>query len=372
MQGPARIKGFGPCSLPAIILNWPGCHICVRRLWLSGCFRSKRDDNMKNLPFAFAALFAFGMVAGAANAADLVVYTSQPNEDAQATVDGFEAANPGIEVEWVRDGTPKIMAKLNAEIAAGNPVADVLLIADTVTLERMKQAGQLLAYKSSEAAHYNAALYDADGYYYSTKLITTGIVYNVQASMKPQSWADLVRPEASGLVTMPSPLASGAALVHAQTLTSVPALGWDYYRQLQTNGATAAGGNGGVLKAVASGEKAYGFVVDYMPIREKAKGAPIEFVFPKEGVSAVTEPAAILASTKHADAARKFIDYVLSEAGQEGFLKLGYIPARNGMAVPDGFPARETIKVLPLNAPEALKASEKDVETFADIFGIKG
>jgi iron(III) transport system substrate-binding protein len=29
--------------------------------------------------------------------------------------------------------------------------------------------------------------------------------------------------------------------------------------------------------------------VDYMAIREKAKGAPIEFVFPKEGVSIVTE-----------------------------------------------------------------------------------
>mgnify|MGYP000222784939 CR=1 FL=1 len=45
-----------------------------------------------------------------------------------------------------------------------------------------------------------------------------------------------------------------------------------------------------VLKSVASGEKAYGVVVDYMPIREKAKGAPVDFVFPKEGVSAVSEP----------------------------------------------------------------------------------
>lgn len=327
---------------------------------------------MKNLLSAFSALVAFGMIAGAAEAADLVLYTSQPNADAQATVDGFKAANPGIEVEWVRDGTPQIMAKLNAEIQAGNPVADVLLIADTVTLERMKQAGQLLAYKSPEAANYDKALYDADGYYYSTKLITTGIMYNTQASMKPASWADLAKPEAKGLVTMPSPLASGAALIHAQTLTAVPDLGWDYYKQLKDNGAIAAGGNGSVLKSVASGEKAYGVVVDYMPIREKAKGAPVEFVFPKEGVSAVTEPAAILASTKHAENARKFIDYVLSEKGQEGFLRLGYIPARTGMAVPAGFPARDTIKVLPINASEALKNSENDVKTFSDIFGTKG
>ncbi|MBY5660909.1 ABC transporter substrate-binding protein [Rhizobium leguminosarum] len=315
-----------------------------------------------------AALVAASLFAIPASAANLVLYTSQPNEDAQATVDGFMAANPDIKVDWVRDGTPKIMAKLQAEIQAGNPVADILLIADVVTLERLKEDGKLLAYKSPEAAQYDAALYDADGYYYSTKLITTGIMYNTSAAMKPASWKDLSKPEAKGLVTMPSPLASGAALIHAQTLAAVPGLGWDFYKSLAENGAIAAGGNGAVLKSVASGEKAYGMVVDYMPIREKAKGAPVEFVFPSEGVSAVTEPVGILASTKNADAAKKFVDYVLSEKGQEGFLKLGYIPARNGMKLPDGFPARDTIKVLPIKAAEALKNTDQDLKTFSGIY----
>ncbi len=324
---------------------------------------------MKNLLSVFSALVAVGVLATSAGAANLVLYTSQPNEDAQATVDGFMAANPDIKVDWVRDGTPKIMAKLMAEIEAGSPAADLLLIADTVTLERMKQAGQLMAYKSPEAVNYDASLYDADGAYYSTKLITTGIMYNTAAAMKPTSWADLAKPEAKGLVAMPSPLTSGAALIHAQTLAGVSSLGWDYYKALQANGAIAAGGNGAVLKAVASGEKAYGVVVDYMPIREKAKGAPVEFVFPTEGVSAVTEPVAILSTTKNAEAAKKFVDYVLSEKGQEGFLKLRYIPARNGMPVPEGFPARDTIKVLPIDAAAALKATEEDLKTFSGIFG---
>ncbi|MBV2185966.1 MAG: ABC transporter substrate-binding protein [Rhizobium sp.] len=324
---------------------------------------------MKNMLSAFSALVAVGFLATSASAANLVLYTSQPNEDAQATVDGFMAENPDIKVDWVRDGTPKIMAKLMAEIEAGNPAADVLLIADTVTLQRMKEAGQLMAYKPPEAVNYDASLYDADGAYYSTKLITTGIMYNTGAAMKPTSWADLAKPEAKGLVAMPSPLTSGAALIHAQTLAGVSSLGWDYYKALQANGAVAAGGNGAVLKSVASGEKAYGVVVDYMPIREKAKGAPVEFVFPEEGVSAVTEPVAILSTTKNEEAAKKFVDYVLSEKGQEGFLKLGYIPARNDMPVPEGFPARDTIKVLPVDAAAALKATEGDLKTFSGIFG---
>ncbi|TCU10451.1 ABC transporter substrate-binding protein [Rhizobium sullae] len=323
---------------------------------------------MKKLSI-FTALLAAGLMSVSAEAADLVLYTSQPNEDAQATVDGFMAANPDVKVDWVRDGTPKIMAKLQAEIEAGNPVADVLLIADTVTLERLKEAGKLLAYKSPEAANYDAALYDAEGYYYSTKLITTGIIYNTSAPMKPASWKDLTKPDAKGLVAMPSPLTSGAALIHAQTLAAVDGLGWDYYKALAANGAIAAGGNGAVLKSVASGEKAYGMVVDYMPIREKAKGAPVEFVFPQEGVSAVTEPVGILTSTKSADAAKKFVDYVLSEKGQEAFVKLGYIPARNGMKLPEGFPARDSIKVLPIKAGEALKNTDQDLKTFSGIYG---
>lgn len=324
---------------------------------------------MTKLLYAFTTLASVAFLAVSTQAADLVLYTSQPNEDAQATVDGFMAANPDVKVDWVRDGTPKIMAKLMAEINAGAAGADVLLIADTVTLERLKQAGQLLAYQSPEAVHYDKSLYDADGTYYSTKLITTGIVYNTAAGMKPTSWKDLTKPEAKGLVTMPSPLTSGAALIHAQTLVAVPDLGWDFYKAMKANGATATGGNGAVLKSVASGEKAYGMVVDYMPIREKAKGAPVEFVFPSEGVSAVTEPVAILKSTKHAEAAKKFVDYVLSEKGQTGFLKLGYIPARNGMPSPEGFPKRDTIKLLPLDAARALTSSDADLKAFSAIFG---
>lgn len=324
---------------------------------------------MKTLVSTLAALAAATFLATTANAADLVLYTSQPNEDAQATVDAFKAKNPGIEVEWVRDGTTKLMAKLMAEIEAGNPVADVLLIADTVTLQRMKEAGQLLAYKSPEAAHFDATLYDADGAYYSTKLITTGIVYNTGAGMKPEGWKDLTKAEAKNLVMMPSPLTSGAALIHAQVLTGLDGYGWDYYKALQQNGAAASGGNGGVLKAVATGEKAYGMLVDYMAIREKAKGAPIEFVFPAEGVSAVTEPVAILGGTKNEENAKKFVDFVLSEDGQQVSTRLGYIPARNGVAMPEGFPARETIKVLPLDAAAALKTSESDIKSFSDIFG---
>ena len=131
----------------------------------------------------------------------------------------------------------------------------------------------------------------------------------------------------------------------------------------------AGGGNGDVLKQVAGGEKLYGVIVDYMPIREKAKGAPVEFVFPKEGVSAVSEPVAILKSTQNPDAARAFVDFVLSKEGQDLALKQGYIAAHPAVALPPGYPPREQIKVMAFDAAKALADETKNKTAFADIFG---
>lgn len=314
---------------------------------------------------------ALTLLASTASAETLTLYTSQPNADAQQTVDAFMAANPDIKVEWVRDGTTKLMARLYAEIEAGNPQPDVLLIADTVTLEGMAQKDLLTAYKSEEAAHYEPSLYSADGYYYSTKLITSGIVYNTGVEKKPASWSDLADASLKGQIAMPSPLYSGAALIHLATLTGNETLGWDYYSALAANEARAKGGNGGTFKAVASGEKPYGVVVDFLAIRGKEKGSPVDFVFPEEGVSYVTEPVAILKSAKNVEAAKKFVDFVLSQKGQDLVLDMGYIPARKDMGVPAGFPERSKIKLMAFDPAKSLADAESNKAKFAELFGVK-
>ena len=172
----------------------------------------------------------------------LVLYTSQPNSDAQQTVDAFQAAYPDIEVEWVRDGTTRLMTRLRSELAAGVSNPDVLLIADSMTMTSLKQEGHLQPYLSPERDAYDEALYDPEGYFYGTKLITTGIVYNTGAEQQPKRWEDLTGSEYEGLVTMPSPLYSGAALIHMAAIAENPALGLEYYEALQANRTEAQGG----------------------------------------------------------------------------------------------------------------------------------
>jgi iron(III) transport system substrate-binding protein len=300
----------------------------------------------------------------------LLLYTSQPNTDAQQTIDAFKAKFPRVDASFVRDGTPRVLAKLQAEFQAGQPQPDVLLIADAVTMEQLKKDNRLAAHPSVDISAYPASAHDPQRVWFSTKLITTGIVYNTRAAMKPASWADLLRPEARGQVTMPSPLTSGAALIHAQTLAANLPAGWGYYEQLQRNGALAAGGNGDILRQVATGEKLYGVIVEFLPIREKARGAPVEFVVPGEGLSAVTEPAAILRTARNMDAARAFVDFLISREGQELASRQGYLPAHPAVAPPAGFPARADIKLMPFNAAQALETTEAARRRFADIFGL--
>ena len=299
----------------------------------------------------------------------LLLYTSQPNTDAQQTIDAFKARYPNVDIGFVRDGTPRIMAKLRAEIAAGQPQPDLLLIADAVTMEGLKGEGLLQPHAAADISAYQVGTHDPQKFWFATKLITTGIVYNTKAPFQPQSWADLVKSEAKGQVVMPSPLNSGAALIHAATLTGNLAGGWDYYQKLKDNDAQAGGANGDVLRAVATGEKLFGMIVDFMPMREKAKGAPVAFVFPKEGVSAVSEPVAILKSSKNPAAAKAFVDFILSKEGQELALKQGYVPAHPALPLPAGYPARDTIRVMPFDAGLLQKNEEKVRRQFADIFG---
>jgi iron(III) transport system substrate-binding protein len=299
----------------------------------------------------------------------LVLYTSQPNADAQQTVDAFQAKYPGVEVEWIRDGTTKVMAKLRAEFAAGAPQPDVLLIADMVTMEGLEAEGRLMAYPDADTSAYDPALMDDEGHYFSTKLITTGIIYNTGAEMVPTSYKDLLKEAAKDKLAMPSPLTSGAATIHMAAITAHPDLGWAFYEGLADQGANPQGGNGGTYKAIAGGEKLYGFVVDFLPIREMEKGAPVSFVFPEEGVSAVTEPVAILSTAQNPDAAKAFVDFLISEEGQQLAAEMGYLPAHPGITPPEGFPSLTDIKLLDFDPAKALEDDQANKMKFSEIFG---
>ena len=288
---------------------------------------------------------------------------------AAQTVAAFKRAQPGVEVDVFRSGTTEVMGKLAAEFAAGAPKADVLLLADAASMEALKKDGRLLPYREARVDGLEAGTFDADRTYFGSKLITTGIAVNTAAKTRPASWADLAKPEYKGQIAMPSPLYSGAAAIMLGTMTARSDLGWAYFERLKADEAVAVRGNGAVVTAVASGEKAYGVLVDFMAFNAKARGSPIDFIFPAEGLPAVTEPVAILKTSKNPDAARAFVSFILSKEGQELAAKQGFLPARKDVAPPPGFPAVDELNIIPVDLKRAASQDEAMKKKFAELFG---
>lgn len=323
---------------------------------------------MRSLAILIAAA-GLAFAAPASAQSKLVLYTSQPDKDAQETVRAFRKANPGVEVEIFRSGTTEVMSKLAAEFAAGQPKADVLLIADAVSMEALKRDNRLLQYKEAKTEGFRDGAVDPESYYFGSKLITTGIAYNTEAKLRPDSWADLAKPEYKGQISMPSPLYSGAAAIMLSAMTARADLGWGFFEALKKNEAASVRGNGAVLKSVATGEKPYGVLVDFMALTAKDKGSPIAFVFPKEGVPAVTEPVAILKTTANSAGAKAFVDFILSEDGQKLAVSQGYVPARLSVAPPTWLPENTKINIMSKDLKDILSRTDADKKRFGDLFG---
>lgn len=300
----------------------------------------------------------------------LQFYTSQPDADAEKLVAGFKEKYPDVTVETFRSGTEEVISKVKAEKMAGNVQADVMLLADSVTFESLKQDDLLQAYESKEASSIPEEFIDSDNMYYGTKVMATALAVNTdKVKDLPKGWDVLSSGDAKDKVIMPSPLYSGAAAYNLGVFTRQNDFGWDFYDSIKGNNAVVTKGNGDVLKAVASGEKSYGMVVDFIVARAKADGSPIELVYPEEGVPVITEPIGIMKDAKNAAAAKAFVDYVLSEEGQKLAVEIGYTPIREGIDAPEGLQTIDKMKVLEADITELYQAREDDKKKFGDLFG---
>lgn len=325
---------------------------------------------MKPILYATAALMALTAPAVAQPSGKLTVYTSQPQDQMAKVAEAFNKDYPDVQVEIFRSGTTELMSKLQAEFTAGSTPADVLLIADSVAMTQMKDADRLEPYADAPVADIPAELVDPDKTFFGTKLLTTGIVYNTSlVSTAPASWDDLKAPDAAKSTIIPSPLYSGAAVIHVGTMVQQPQFGWDYFDTLAKNGAVAGQGNGTVIEAVARGEKAYGVIVEYMAMNAKKAGSPVDFVWPKDGVTTITQPVAIVKDTDNLEAAKAFVDWQLGKAAQEQSVEQGYFPIIKGMAAPEGYPDAATLTIMPQDLKKLLADDQDNKEHFADLFG---
>jgi iron(III) transport system substrate-binding protein len=311
--------------------------------------------------------------AGAAEADPLkgriTLYTSQPDRDVTQLIAAFNEKHPGIGVDVFRSGTEEVVSKIRAEHRVRSVLADVLLVADSVSFENLKEEGMLLAYESPEVKGIPEEYLDKDRTYAGTKLITTGIIYNTtKVAEPPEAFADLAKEAFKNNLIMPSPLYSGAAAYNLGVMTRTEGLGWEFFEKLKENNTRVERGNGAILTAVAAGERSCGIIVDFMAVRARESGSPVEFVYPAEGSPAITEPIGILQTTRVPGLAKAFVDFVLSEEGQKLAAEMGYTPVKDGVEAPKGLKSVGEIKSMVYDIEVLKAAREAEKARFSAMF----
>jgi iron(III) transport system substrate-binding protein len=287
---------------------------------------------MNASPRTLKSLFLAAALAAATSAwaqkTELLVYTALETDQLKAYTESFQKTNPNIDLKFVRDSTGVITAKLLAEKA--NPQADVVLGVAASSMAIFEQEGMLAPYSPVGFATLNAKYSDPQRppQWVGQDVFAAVVCYNTVEGQKkgipkPESWADLVKPVYKGQITMPNPASSGTGYfdVTAWLQTMGEAGGWKYMDQLHENIAQYTHSGSKPCRQAGAGEFVVGISFDFRGNDVKAKGAPVELVFPKEGLGWDIEAAGIMKNTKKMDASKKLMDWVATREANEAYSK---------------------------------------------------
>ena len=259
----------------------------------------------------------------------VVLYAPSPANLVDDLVAGFEAKT-GVKVEVFQGTTGEITARLEAE--KENPVADVVIMASWADGLRMKEDGELLSYTPAQAEQVYADWKDADGMLYGTSASAVGVMYNTnEISSLDADWKQLASDSAyKGMLAIPDPVKSGSAKDFlAGFINKFGDEGYAILDGLAANEMTCPGANKQALEAVTTGEKPILVAgVDYNAYESKAKGEPVDIYYPASGTVINPRPAMILKSSQNQDNAKAFMDYLLSDEGQQLVVDAYLLPGR--------------------------------------------
>lgn len=304
----------------------------------------------------------------------LILYTSVPIDTINKVKAEFEKRQPGIELDIFRSGTGKVMERIYSEIdprVAGLIQADLIWVDDFTEGEKLKNRGQLLKYKSTQADNIISFLKDKDDYYYAARLINMIIAYNTNDVKKiPTSYSDLLNPEYKGRIGIVNPNYSESALYTVVTLAQSEEFGWDYFVRLYENKLQIMKDDTSLNQAIADGELDMGITVDFMvrELKNKSYDIPIDYIYPEEGVVLIPSPIAIVRDCQNLPAAQVFVDFILSKEGQKLLSSQGITPVRLDVIPPSGVPTISQMKVIPSNPEGILIIKENSRNIFTGIF----
>jgi iron(III) transport system substrate-binding protein len=262
--------------------------------------------------------------------------------------------------------------------------ADVFIGGNSNFHTELVTGGYLEKYRSPviKQAGIDTRFMDPDGYWTGWYLGALCLLYNEkryneEAKPKgikpPTTWDDLLNPVYKGQVIASNPATTGGAylMMAAQIfrLGSEKA-GFEYIRKLHPNVAQYTKGANGSIPLVSQGEAIVGFAWGHDTLKQKVQGnLPIVVVFPKDTGFEIGA-ASIIKGAPHLEAAKKFVDFLLSPTAGKINAQNGYrYPVRKGVELPPGVPTFESLQLAPWDLQKAADNVDKWKKEWAEITG---
>jgi ABC-type Fe3+ transport system substrate-binding protein len=270
------------------------------------------------------------LVEAARKEGQVVLYTSLIVEQiVRPMIKAFTAAVPGIDVKYVRGDGLALVLRMTNELKAGRVQSDVWNTVDGVL--PLKQAGALAPFEVPSARSLPPGLVDPAHFWVASNLGIRSMAYNTQliaSNIAPRNYHDLLDPRWKGkMVWNPKSMTGAWGFIDTAVRTMGEPQGMDYLHALARQEIVPLPiAIRAVLDRVIAGEYAIGLEMNNTHVAvSAAQGAPIAFV-PLDRVSETLQVSGITKGAPHPNAARLFVDFMVSRAGQEVFRDNDYIP----------------------------------------------
>lgn len=283
---------------------------------------------MKRLWMALGAL-VLAVTATPATAQDKLVISiwggSWRDLVAQTAAKKF-TADTGTQVEFITGGTIDRLNK--AKLAKGNPESDITFttshvgwlyandgLYEKLDLSKVPNAKSLVEQAKISPFHIGTWAY----------VYTIGFRPDLVKNMKFESWADLWKPEMKGKLAAPD-FDPSHIMTIAAMLAGGDAATWEKgqakMKELKPNFKAFYTNDANSQQLLANGETPVQVVLSMNAHHMIGEGVPIQLVIPKEGAILGIDTVAIMAGSKKADLAYKFINTMLDPAIQAEVAKI--------------------------------------------------
>jgi len=315
---------------------------------------------------------------GTAVAKDKVtVYTSLETDETVKYLELARKELTDLEIDIIRLSTGELGARMLAE--KDNPQADCIWGWAVTNTEQFIPLGMLEPYKPKGVEKLEKRFVHSKYFYTGIDMYIAAFCVNTKVLKEkglpmPKGWNDLLNPGYKGLLAMPNPAASGTGFLQVASLLQMYGAkegkedGWEFLKKLDKNMGQYIKSGSRPAKMTAQGEFAIGCSFDFVVGELKKQGAPVEFVFPVEGAGYEVEANALLKGAKNPKAAKKFLDWAISQNAMKLYseFKLGVtlpgIPTRTDM------PKLTEIKLYPMDFAWQAKNRDEILKKWEGLF----